>query len=238
LAVQRAAEDAREQLLRLAAEQLELDAGDLAVGGGQIYPVGTPERAVAVGAVARAAHWRRGGPILGRGSVYTTEEPRPALHAEGFVSDNKHKVAFAAQAVEVEVDRETGVVRPLKVVSVHDVGRAINPQSVEGQIEGAVVQGLGYALGEEVVLEDGVVANTLLNDYRVPLAAQQPAVEPVIVEAPDADGPYGAKGVGEHGLIGIASAVAQAVEQATGVRIRSLPITPAKIIEGLNAHDS
>jgi CO/xanthine dehydrogenase Mo-binding subunit len=230
LAVQAASRDAREQLVRIAADGLGADPADITVVGGSIYVRGADAPAATVSSVVRGAHWRQGGPVLGRGSVFTQEVEHASLDMSGFGGNGKHKLSAGVQAVEVSVDADTGRVTCERVVSVHDVGRIINPQAVEGQIEGAVAQGLGYALGEEILREDGRISSALLNDYRVPLAPDMPVIETVILEVADVDGPFGAKGVGEHAVIGIAPAIAGAVEQAAGVRVRDLPITPDKIV--------
>jgi CO/xanthine dehydrogenase Mo-binding subunit len=140
---------------------------------------------------------------------------------------------YAGQAVEVEVDTQTGQVKVLHVAAAHDVGKAINPRNVEGQIEGGVVQGLGYALTEETVFDAGKVVNPSLADYRILAAADVPPITPIIVEAHDETGPFGAKGVGEPVLCGIAPAIANAVYDAVGVRITDLPVTPEKILTAL-----
>lgn len=141
--------------------------------------------------------------------------------------------AFAANVVEVEVDIETGEIDVLNVWASHDVGKAINPQLVEGQIEGGVVQGLGYALMEKVVIEQGIMKNNNLSTYLIPTAVDAPNIEPIIVEKPSNAGPYGAKGFGEQPLMGIAPAVANAIFDAIGMRFYELPITPEKVFAAI-----
>jgi CO/xanthine dehydrogenase Mo-binding subunit len=138
--------------------------------------------------------------------------------------------------MEVEVDCATGKVSVLRVWSAHDVGRAINPVSVEGQIQGAVVQGLGYALSEEMVWDDdGRLANATLAEYGVPGLYDVPAeIVPIIIEDPEPTGPYGARGVGEIPIVGVAAAVANGLAVATGVRIRSLPLTPERVFDAID----
>jgi CO/xanthine dehydrogenase Mo-binding subunit len=143
---------------------------------------------------------------------------------------------FAAQAVEIELDEATGQITPLRVWSAHDVGRAINPSSVEGQIEGGVVQGLGYALWEEMVWDSGRLANPSFMDYKIPGTMDAPPeIHPIIVEKPDADGPFGAKGIGEPPIVGLAPAIANALTHATGVRLNTLPMTPERVLRALKA---
>jgi CO/xanthine dehydrogenase Mo-binding subunit len=132
---------------------------------------------------------------------------------------------FAAQMAEVEVDLELGTVRVLKVHAAHDVGRAINPTQVEGQIHGGIVQGLGMALMEEYVA--GKTDN--LHDYLIPTIGDVPQIVVHIVEDPEPLGPFGAKGVGEPALIPTAPAILNAIHHATGVRITHLPATPDRV---------
>jgi CO/xanthine dehydrogenase Mo-binding subunit len=140
---------------------------------------------------------------------------------------------FGAHAVEVEVDTETGAVRVLRHVAAHDVGRAINPQSVAGQIQGGAVQGLGYGLMEEVVLEEGINLTTSFASYLIPGAADVPDVEAVVVESGEGLGPFGARGIGEPPIGPPAAALASAIEDATGVRVTALPITAERVARAL-----
>jgi len=136
--------------------------------------------------------------------------------------------------VEVEVDRETGKARVLRVVSVHDAGRSISPDACEAQIEGGVAQACSAALLEELVLdEEGRLLNPAFGDYLLATSKDVPPISPVIVEVPHAEGPYGAKGLGEGPTTGIAAALANAIEDATGVRIRELPLTPERVLRAL-----
>ncbi|NCP16869.1 molybdopterin-dependent oxidoreductase, partial [bacterium] len=142
--------------------------------------------------------------------------------------------AYSAQAVEVEVDTETGRVRVLKVVAADDVGQAINPMLVEGQIEGAVVQAQGYALLEDLKVKDGRILTDQLSTYLIPTILDIPdQVESVIVEVPDPNGPWGARGVGELPFLPTAPAIAAAVHDATGVWFDEFPLTPERVLRGL-----
>jgi xanthine dehydrogenase molybdenum-binding subunit len=144
-------------------------------------------------------------------------------------------LVFGAQFAEVEVDLETGKVAVVRLVAAHDVGRALNPTLVEGQIEGGVAMGIGYALTEELVYDPkgGAVLNTNLLDYKVPTVYDVPDVESILVETFDPDGPYGAKAVGEPPTIPTAAAISNAFFAATGRRLRSLPLTPEKVWRAL-----
>ncbi len=141
--------------------------------------------------------------------------------------------AFGTTGVEVEVDKETGEVRILQLFAAHDVGKAINPILVKGQIYGAAYIGVGYGLTEEMKLEQGRVMNPNFLDYKMLTAMDVVPVEPIIIEPGDEDGPYGAKGIGEPGLVPTAPAIANAIYDAIGVRITSLPITPEKVLAAL-----
>lgn len=140
---------------------------------------------------------------------------------------------FATQIAEVEVDDETGEVDVLKVIAVHDCGTPINPMLVEGQIEGGISMGLGYALLEELVVENGKVENPNFVDYVLPTAMDMPEIEISLIENPDPLGPFGAKGIGEPATVPTAPAIINAIYDAVGVRIRELPVTPQKILNAL-----
>jgi CO/xanthine dehydrogenase Mo-binding subunit len=142
--------------------------------------------------------------------------------------------AYAAQAVEVEVDTETGMVRLTRVVSADDVGQAINPQLVEGQIEGAIAQAQGYALMENFQMKDGYVLTDQLSTYLIPTVLDVPdVVEPVIVEVPDPRGPWGARGVGEPPFLPLAPAILAAIHDATGIWMDEIPVTPERMWQAL-----
>jgi len=140
---------------------------------------------------------------------------------------------FGAHAAEVEVDTETGAVRVLKYAAAHDVGRAINPQSVEGQIQGGAVQGLGYGLMEEVIADEGINLTTSFASYLIPSAADVPDVEPIVVESGEGLGPFGARGIGEPPIGPPAAAVANAIADATGARVTRLPLTAERVAAAL-----
>ncbi|HQG29895.1 MAG TPA: molybdopterin-dependent oxidoreductase, partial [Candidatus Ozemobacteraceae bacterium] len=140
--------------------------------------------------------------------------------------------SYATNVAEVEVDMETGELRVLKITSAHDMGKAINPQQVEGQIEGGTLQGVGYATMEEIRHDpQGRMLNNAFATYILPTTEDAPEIDPIIVEHGYSEGPYGAKGFGEVPLMGIAPAVANAVYNATGRRIRVMPIKPEKLVD-------
>ena len=233
-AVKKAAADLKEQVLAAAATLLEARAEDLELRGGRVSVRGVPDRNVTLAQIGTATQIRLGQPILGRGShldddivmpdLATGQSPKPAPYWK-----------YGAQAVEVEIDSETGKVAVKKMVSAHDCGRAINPLSIEGQVQGGAVMGLGFALMEEMIFDEGRVVNPNLMDYRVPTSTDFPDVEAIIVEAPHREGPFGAKGMGETSTIGAAAAVRAAVADATGATINELPITCEKVLDAIEA---
>jgi len=135
---------------------------------------------------------------------------------------------FVTQIIDVEVDTDTGIVQVLKVYTSADIGKAINPQNVEGQIEGGTVQGIGMALMEEQIIKEGITLNPNLTGYLIPTSIDTPCFATRLVENEDSRGPFGAKGIGEPATIATAPAIANAIYDAIGVRIYNLPITPEK----------
>jgi CO/xanthine dehydrogenase Mo-binding subunit len=186
--------------------------------------------------VALRSLYVEGGPILG---TYSALFPPHVFdpdrtYAHGLASMGNGYFVFAAQVAEVDVDELTGKVELVRAWSVHDVGRAINPVAAEGQIQGGFVQGLGYALFEEMVWSDGRLANPSMLDYKIPAAAEVPLeVHPVMLEHPSEEGPFGAKGVAEVGLVGVAPAISNAIRHATGVSLRRIPATSERVLRAL-----
>lgn len=225
-----AARDVKAQILETTETLLEVSADDLELRDGYVMVRGVPEKRVAFDRVVRARHFRPGGQLIVSHGWYDPNTEMVGADGKGNLSA---AYGFGAQAVEVEVDTETGRVQVVRVVSVHDVGRAINPMYVEGQIEGGTVMGLGYALSEELQVREGRVMNLTPFDYRMLTIRDAPTIETVIVETHDPEGPFGAKGVGEMGGNPTAAAVANAVYDAIGVRMNRLPITPESVLRAL-----
>ena len=227
-AVLKAARELRAQILSVAASllgadptALDLADGDVVTRDGRTLPLPTVLSQCARVGVPRSHlavyHAPAGEPVdlaTGSGKVFPD-------------------YTFGAHAAEVEVDTETGAVRVLKYAAAHDVGRAINPQSVEGQIQGGAVQGLGYGLMEEVVVEEGVNLTTSFASYLVPSAADVPDVDPIVVESGEGLGPFGARGIGEPPIGPPAAAVANAIADATGARVTRLPLTAERVAAAL-----
>lgn len=235
-AVYSAALMARQQLLEIAADKLEADAADLELSDGVIRVRGVPARYMSVQEAARRGQTTKAGPVIGHGR-HLEEDIIPLDPETGASAKAASHYKFGAQAVEVVVDPETGELTVERVVSVHDCGRAINPLQVEGQIEGAVAQGMGFALLEEIQFDEGQVVNPSLMDYRVPTAPDVPEIIPIIVEDPYPTSPFGVKGVGEPGIIGIAPAIGNALHAATGVFLHDLPLTWERIHTALAAKE-
>jgi len=225
-AVQVAAEDVREQLLDIAARSLGIATRDLALADGAIV---SPGRRLTYAEALVARFEMSGGELIGRGVIAPGRTAAPLGGSTPFWE-------MAVGAAEVSVDRETGAVRVERYVSVADVGRAINPLSLEGQDEGGVVQGLGHTLLEEMLYADGHLLNGTLLVYRIPRADDAPAeLECRFVENADGSGPFGAKGAGEGSLIPVSPAVANALARLTGVRLRDLPLTPERVWRALRS---
>jgi CO/xanthine dehydrogenase Mo-binding subunit len=227
-AVKLAAADARRQILEIAARLWNLAAEGIRFADGKVIVKGRrPLALTELFAQSRAEE------VMGVGARQSKR-----LWAEDASKQAKDSSApgwpFGAQAVEVAVDRETGVIKLIRVASAHDVGKAINPLAVTGQIQGGIMMGLGYALSEGLVFEDGRITNASFADYKIPTMRDIPAAEPIIVEKAYASEPYGAKGVGEMSVFGIAPAIANAIARATGVRIKELPMSAEKLLEQLN----
>ena len=233
-AVLQAAENARLQILQTVAEAWDEDINDLDIIDGQVISYRSEEsrslRDIVVYGMQRPDGTWIGGPVLGRGQFMpqyvtpldaeTGQGPRAVVH-----------FTTGCQAVEVEVDDETGEVRVLKIVSAYDVGRAINPDMVRTQMEGGAVQGMSTALLEGIIFDgQGVPRNPNFTDYRIATAVDAPLeIESIIVEVPQDDGPFGARGIGEHPMVPTAPAIANAVHNAVGIRIDSMPITSEKV---------
>ncbi|MBI2303929.1 MAG: molybdopterin-dependent oxidoreductase [Chloroflexi bacterium] len=231
-AVKMAAQDAKGQLLKMAADALEAAVEDLEMKDGKIYVKGVPHRALTI---PQAMRQRYGTPatVLGRGFYYPD-----FMGDTDYFSLQSVFWIYAAQGAEVEVDPITGQVKVLRLVAAHDAGRVIHPVNCEGQIEGSLSMGLGYALYEDMEFEVGKVTNPSFLSYKIPSALDMPTIEPLLVEKAHREGPFGAKGVGEPGLVGTAPAIANAIYDAMGVRIKDLPITPEKILVALREKEA
>lgn len=218
-AVKKAAAELKSQLLDLASDKLEAAVEDLDIRDGEIFVSGVPASQISVKDLIKG------------------EDMTPAKILVGQAThESKVAYSFAAHFAEVEVDIETGQVAVKQVVAVHEVGQAINPIGVEGQIEGGIQQGIGHTLTEDYIIDrqTGQSLNANFVDYKMLLAMDMPTIKTIILEEyPDPTAPFGAKGVGEDPIIAIGPAIANAVFDAIGVRFRELPITPEKVLQAL-----
>jgi CO/xanthine dehydrogenase Mo-binding subunit len=200
---------------------LEAAPTDLDIEGDKVVVRGAPGKSVALTKIASDSMRFAGryAPIFGRGrSANRTTSPM-----------------YTAQIARVAVDPETGDVRVLDIVAIQDVGFAINPDQVEGQIHGGVVQGLGWALFENLVYdENGQALTSNLMDYALPHSFEIPQIEAIMVEIPSPLGPFGAKGVGEPPVVPVGAAIANAISDAVGTRVTHLPITPERLFRAMH----
>ncbi len=240
-AVFEAANDAMNQLLELAQIKIGLSKRDLELRDGYVVSKIYPDRKVAISELALGLTFEDGsgihGPIIGRGAFI----PPNVRNADKKTGLGEHPVVFwtyGAQAIEVEVDLETGAVKVLKVVSVFDVGKVMNPQLLEGQMEGAIAQGIGTALFEELMLKDGKVLNPSFVDYKIPTADDMPEMVIKFVENPEETGPFGARGVAEPAMVPTAPAIANAIYAATGIRLNTMPLTAERVLNAIKAKDN
>ena len=231
-AAKMAARAAKQKLFEVVAETLEARAEDLEARNRRIYVRGTPDVGMEFQEAIKTYQYAdRPMPIIGRGSYMPPAmEPTTLLKEDGNFSP---AYSFMTQAAEVEVDVVTGKVKVLKMVTAHDCGKAINPMLVEGQLEGSVVGGMGQALYEDVMTEKGQVVNPSFLDYGIPTAMEIPSITSVEVETHDPEGPFGAKESGEGTQLAPAPAIINAIYDAIGVRFKSLPVTPEKVLKAL-----
>ena len=229
-AVHQAAEALRGRLIERAAGEFGVDPGQVDLAESKAFVIDQPDRAMAlkdlVGICASEGIHRS---ELAMFRAPFTGEIDPET-GQGRVHPD---YAFGAHAVEVAVDTETGEVTVLKSVGAHDVGQAINPAAVAGQIEGGAAQGQGYALSEAMIYRDGELMTPSFSEYLIPTAMDVPRVEAIILESRSGVGPFGAKGIGEPALTPVAPAIANAIADAIGVRVFELPITPEKVVMAL-----
>jgi putative selenate reductase molybdopterin-binding subunit len=219
-AVRKAAEKVRQQVLQVAARMLDTAPENLTCGANAVSIVGDRRKSVTMTDIAMQAMYKDKLQIMDGASHYNTDSPPP----------------FCATFAEVEVDTETGKVRVVHLVSAVDPGTAINPMQAEGQVEGAVAQGLGYTLTEELLLDElGRPRNASFLDYKIFAAKDMPKLTAILAETDEPLGPYGAKSISEVPINGPAPAIANAIYHAVGIRIRKLPIRPEDVLRELRA---
>jgi putative selenate reductase molybdopterin-binding subunit len=232
MAVKKAAEDARHQILTAASQKMEVHPDDLEIRDSTVFVKAAPSKCMSVSDAVRFNRYRRDGQAV----MAKCHWDAPSQLADPVTGRGNFSMAFSfgAKAIEVEVDPGTGEIQILGVAASQDLGKAINPLGAIGQIEGGVHMGLGFAMSEEILLDEvGRMRNNHLLDYRVPTSLDMPPVFPLLVETDDPIGPFGAKGVGEMATIGMPEALVSAVHEAAGVWITDLPITPEKVLLAL-----
>jgi len=235
-AVRLAAADALRQLKEAASEVLGVPVDNLEARKGEIIPQGQPDQAIPYAAIATGYRRPDGSalnpPIVGRGAFVPQglTFPDPATGQGNLAAS----WTFGCQGADVEVDLDTGQIHVLRLISAQDAGRILNPDAARGQIEGAMIQALGAALTEKLYFgPDGRIQNWSLTDYRIPTLPDVPQMEVIFVETEDATGPYGARGLGEHGIVAVPAAIANALADALGVDFFEIPITPEMVMETL-----
>jgi CO/xanthine dehydrogenase Mo-binding subunit len=219
-AVLQAAQELRQKLLSVAAALLECDAGDVKLDQARFSAARDPKRFLPFAEIA----WQA-----------TKDSGELRVRSSFEVKGRSPVPAFVAQIAEVQVDAETGKLTVKRMTTAHDVGTVINPITHQGQIEGGLVQGLGYAAMEEVVTENGRVLTANLGDYRIPCTRDLPPLETVLIEDPTGPGPFAAKQIGENGIVATAPALANALDDAVGVRVFDIPLTAEKIHSALKS---
>ena len=230
-----AAKEARSVMLDVAAEELEVDPADLVTDGkGNIHVNGSPEKSVAVINVALAAHFKYGKTISGRGIFM---KPKSDVVPETGAMNPDSAQAHACTVAEVEVDDETGEIRVLKLTNAYEIGRAMNPALAHQQIVGGAWMGMSHALYEttEPYYPDRAHGPLDFSEYLMPGPGDIAVMESAIIERPAPSGPYGAKGIGEMTANSPIAAIANAIFDACGVRVDSMPITPEKVLRGLDS---
>lgn len=225
-----AAKKIRERILELAYIQLDTPPDKLDLHNRMIISKEDPEKCLDIGKLLRKSHFSHDGQMLMAEYFY---DPANENMGKDFRGNMSMTYTFGTHGVRVKVDEETGKVKILKYVAAHDVGKAINPLLLEGQVYGGVMMGIGYALTEQVIHEKGKNMNPNFRDYKILTAKDIVPLEAPILETYDKDGPYGAKGIGEPGCVPTAPAIANAIYDAVGVRIKDLPITPEKVLAAI-----
>jgi putative selenate reductase molybdopterin-binding subunit len=234
-AVQEAAQEVKQKLAQIASEHLEANPKDLEFEDKKIYVRGSPNKFVYISDAAFRSYFTRGSDLLTAKGCYDPESIVPDSEGHGSIAE---AYAFFAQAAEIEVNKETGEIKVLRIVASHDSGRVINPLAAEGQIEGAIVQGIGYALSEILVRQDGRILNPNFTNYRMLPVGELPEIKTIFVEQDEPSGPFGAKGIGEPGLVCTLAAIANALDDALGLRVKDLPMSPERILSLIETNSS
>jgi CO/xanthine dehydrogenase Mo-binding subunit len=230
-AVKKACLDAKKQIAKTAANKFGVKPASLIFRECKIYPKGASDKAISFeDAVYETLHSDEGRYIMGNGFY---NPPTKAVDSGTFEGNPALAYSFGAQVAEVEVDPATGMVKVLKMTVAHDVGRAINPLAVEGQMDGQVFSGMGQTMLEECIMEGGQILNPTFLEYKLPRSFEMPELEHIIVESIDPYGPFGAKEVGQGPIQCTTQAIANAVSNAIGYPIKELPLTPERVLKAI-----
>jgi len=219
----------QQRLKEVAAEMLEASADEIESADSTFFLKTNPKSIATYRDVVERAYSH--GVQLKEAGTFSA--PRCEYDIETSQGTTYLQYTYGAVTAEVEVDTETGQVNVLRMVTAYDVGKVINPLSLEGQIEGGTVQGLGYATMEELIHRDGIVLNPSLADYYMPTSLDVPEIKTIVVEYPGDLGPYGAKAIGEPPIVLPAPAIVNAIENAIGVRLNEIPTTPNRVLMAL-----
>lgn len=236
-AVRMAAIDARQKLIAVAAKKLEADPEDLVISEGICSSKSNPEKKLSVADIAKLAWYEQAGGLITGVGKYAPPNVR-VVDPDTKFGNISAAYPFVTQIAEVEVDRLTGKVKVLNLVSAHDLGKTLNPLLAEGQVQGAIAQGIGFALMEDMGIKNGVIYNRNFERYNMPRITDMPPFTSILVESNDPNGPYGAKGLAEPAFTAIPPAIANAIYNAVGVRIKELPITPEKVLKALQEKEN
>jgi len=231
-AVKNAAIDARNQLFEEVSRKLSIEPSDLDIENGIILSRKDQNLSMEFREAAKIISYEKAGAtVLGHGEFIPQNVSM--VNPETKTGNISCAYPFVAQVAEVEVNLKSGEVKVLSITAAHDLGKTINPLAAEGQVHGAIAQGIGFALTEELIVKEGEITNPNFKNYRVPRAKDIPSIHVIFVESDDPSGPYGAKGLAEPALTPVAPAIANAIYQAVGIRLTSLPLTPKKIKDAL-----
>ncbi len=240
-AVIKACEDVRDQLFKLSSIKLGIYERDLKLEDGYVVSKFYPDKKVSISELSLGLNFEDGsavhGPIIGRGVFIPANVIN--FDPETGLSDNPVTFwTYGANGVEIEVDTETGHIKVLQVAACWDVGKVVNPTLIEGQVEGAIVQGIGSVLFEEIKLDKGKFLNKSFMDYKIPTVSDMPEMKLTFLENPQWDGPFGARAIAEPAMIPSAPAIANALYNALGIRINRMPLTPERVLKALKEKSS
>ncbi len=225
-----AARKIKARILELGAKQLEAPLEKIILRNRHLIHKDDPEKKLEIGKLLRKAHFSQGGQMLMAEYFY---DPDNENVDKDFRGNTSMTYTFGTHGVRVKIDEETGKIKIIKYIAAHDIGKAINPMLLEGQVYGGVMMGVGYALTEQVISEKGQNMNPNFRDYKILTAKDVVPIEAPVLETYDEAGPFGAKGIGEPGCVPTAPAIANAIYDAIGVRIKDLPITPERVLAAL-----